>query len=147
YRHAGGFGVGGGVAALDSRQRRPDPIRVHADWHWAVRGWSWRHLPGGRGRLMATTVRVVRWDDQPWDAEGLNLTIAVNDTFNVSTIDQSNRVVALTPNATSYTKTLTADNWDDATFWWDGTLSSHFVANQTFTVQTIDLNNRVITLT
>ena len=97
---------------------------------------------------MATTVRIQRWDDQPWDAEGLvNPVIAVNDTFNVSTIDQSNRVVALTPNATSYTKTLTADTWDDATFWWDGSLSSHFVANQTFTVQTIDLNNRVITLT
>ena len=97
---------------------------------------------------MATTVRVQRWDDQPWDAEGnVSPPIAVNDTFNVSTIDQSNRVVALTPNATSYTKTLTADTWDDATFWWDGTLSSHFVANQTFTVQTIDLNNRVITLT
>ena len=95
---------------------------------------------------MATLVRVTRWDDQPWDAEGLSLTIAVNDTFNVSTIDQSNRVVALAPNATSYTKTLTADTWDDATFWWDGTLSSHFVASQTFTVTAIDLNNRVITL-
>ena len=95
---------------------------------------------------MATTVRITRWDDQPWDDAGGGLTIAVNDTFNVSTIDQSNRVVALTPNATSYTKTLTADTWDDATFWADGTLASHFVANQTFTVQTIDINNRVITL-
>ena len=96
---------------------------------------------------MATTVRVTRWDDQPWDAEGLTQpAINVNDTFNVSTIDLGNRVVALTPNATSYTKTLTADTWDDATFWWDGTISSHFVVSQTFTVQSIDLNNRVVTL-
>lgn len=95
---------------------------------------------------MATTFRVTRWDDQPWDAEGGGLTIAVNDTFNVSTIDQSNRVVALTPLASSYTKILTADTWDDATYWWDGTLASHFIVGQTFTVQTLDLNNRVITL-
>ena len=95
---------------------------------------------------MATTIRVSRWDDQPWDAEGLSLTIAVNDTFNVSTIDQGNRVVALTPLASSYTKTLTADMWDDATFWWDGTISSHFTVGQTFTVQSVDLNNRVVVL-
>lgn len=96
---------------------------------------------------MATTVRVVRWDDQPWDAEGMvQPAINVGDTFNIGTIDQSNRVVALTPNATSYTKTLTADTWDDATFWWDGTLSSHFTLNQTFTVQSLDLNNRVAVL-
>ena len=96
---------------------------------------------------MATTVRVVRWDDQPWDAEGLvQPAINVNDTFNVSTIDQSNRVVALAPNATSYTKTLLADNWDDATFWWDGTLASHFTGGQTFTVLSVDINNRVVTL-
>lgn len=95
---------------------------------------------------MATTFRVIRWDDQPWDAEGQNLTIAVNDTFNVSTIDQSNRVVALTPNVSAYTKTLTADTWDDMTFWSDGTLASHFTVGQTFTVQTLDVNNRVITL-
>ena len=95
---------------------------------------------------MATTFRVTRWDDQPWDDVMTGLTIAVNDTFTVSTIDLSNRVVALTPNVTAYTKTLTADTWDDATFWWDGTISSHFVANQTFTVTAIDLNNRVVTL-
>ena len=95
---------------------------------------------------MATTVRVTRWDDQPWDAEGNSLTIAVSDTFNVSTINQSNRVVELVPLSSSYTKTLTADSWDDATFWWDGTLSSHFTGGQTFTVTAIDLNNRAITL-
>lgn len=96
---------------------------------------------------MATTVRVLRWDDQPWDAEGGSLTIAVNDTFNVSSIDQSNRVVTLTPLSSSYTKSLLADSWDDATFWSDGTLASHFTQNQTFTVQSLDLNNRVVTLT
>jgi hypothetical protein len=95
---------------------------------------------------MATTVKVIRWDDQPWDDEGNMLTIAVSDTFNVSTIDQSNRVVALTPLSSSYTKTLTADTWDDATFWSDGTLASHFTVGQTFTVQTIDVNNRQIYL-
>lgn len=95
---------------------------------------------------MATTVKVLRWDDQPWDAEGGSLTIAVNDTFNVSTIDQSNRVVALTPLASAYTKTLTADTWDDSTFWWDGTISSHFTVGQTFTVQSVDINNRIAVL-
>jgi hypothetical protein len=88
----------------------------------------------------------MRWDDQPWDAEGLSLTIAVNDTFNVSAIDQSNRVVTLAPNSSSYTKSLIADTWDDATFWSDGTLASHFALNQTFTVQSVDTNNRVVTL-
>ena len=95
---------------------------------------------------MATTVKVLRWDDQPWDDSGLSLTIAVSDTFNVSTIDQSNRVVALTPLSSSYTKTLTADTWDDSTFWSDGTLASHFVVGQTFTVLSLDLNNRIVVL-
>jgi hypothetical protein len=96
---------------------------------------------------VATTVKVMRWDDQKWDDEGNALVIALSDTFTVSTIDQSNRVVALAPASTSYTSNLTADTWDDATFWWDGTLSTHFTNGQTFTVQTIDTNNRVITLT
>jgi hypothetical protein len=96
---------------------------------------------------VATTVKVLRWDDYPWDAEGLSLNIAVNDTFNVNVIDQSNRVVWLSPLSSNYTKNLVADTWDDATFWWDGTLSSHFIGGQTFTVQTIDVNNRQIYLT
>lgn len=96
---------------------------------------------------MATTVRVWRWDDQQWDDEGNSLTILVNDTFNVGVIDQSNRVVTLTPNSTSYPKSLIADTWDDATFFWDGTIASHFTVGQTFTVQSLDINNRVVTLT
>jgi len=95
---------------------------------------------------MATTVKVLRWDDQRWDDEGNSLTIAVNDTFTVANIDQNNKVVALAPGATSYPSSLIADTWDDSTFWTDGTLGSHFVANQTFTVQSIDINNRIVTL-
>lgn len=95
---------------------------------------------------MATTVKVVRWDDQRWDDEGNSLNIAVNDTFTVSAIDQSNRVVTLAPGSTSYPSSLIADTWDDATFWADGTLPSHFTQSQTFTVQSIDINNRIVTL-
>jgi hypothetical protein len=87
---------------------------------------------------MATLVRVSRWDDAAWDDAGnaLNL-VQVGGTFNVQTIDQSNRVVTFTP------QNLIADSWDDATFWSDGTIASHFTVNQTFTVQTVDINNRV----
>ena len=90
---------------------------------------------------MATMVRVSRWDDAAWDDAGnaLNL-VQVGNTFNVSSIDQNNRVVAFTP------QNLLADQWDDLTFWNDGTLVSHFVLNQTFTVQTVDINNRVVWL-
>jgi len=95
---------------------------------------------------MATTVKVQRWDDQRWDDEGNSLTIAISDTFTVSNIDQSNRVVTLAPGSTSYPSSLIADTWDDATFWVDGTLASHFVASQTFTVQSVDINNRVVYL-
>ena len=95
---------------------------------------------------MATTVRVMRWDDQRWDDEGNSLTIAVSDTFTVASIDQNNHVVTLAPASTSYVSNLLADTWDDATFWTDGTLASHFVANQTFTVSSIDINNRIVTL-
>jgi hypothetical protein len=90
---------------------------------------------------VATTVRVSRWDDAAWDDAGnaLNL-VQVGNTFNVSIIDQNNRVVAFTP------QNLLADMWDDATFWTDGTLASHFTINQTFTVQSVDINNRVAVL-
>jgi hypothetical protein len=90
---------------------------------------------------MATTVRVSRWDDAAWDDEGnaINL-VAVGNTFNVSAIDQDNRVVYFTP------QNLIADMWDDATFWSDGTLASHFAVNQTFTVTSIDTNNRIVVL-
>lgn len=97
---------------------------------------------------MATTVRVSRWDDATWDDLGLNVSqILVNDTFTVSNIDTNNRVVALAPASTSYTKNLTADSWDNATYWWDATLASHFTNGQTFTVQSIDVNNRILVLT
>jgi hypothetical protein len=90
---------------------------------------------------VATTVKVSRWDDAAWDDGGnaLNL-VQVGNTFNVSIIDQNNRVVAFTP------QNLIADMWDDATFWTDGTLASHFTINQTFTVQSLDINNRVAVL-
>lgn len=90
---------------------------------------------------MATTVRVQRWDDAAWDDGGnaVNL-VQVGNTFNVSAIDQSNRVVTFTP------QNLIADTWDDATFWTDGTLAQHFTVNQAFTVQSVDINNRAVTL-
>lgn len=95
---------------------------------------------------MATTVKVLRWDDQRWDDEGNSLTIAVNDTFTVSNIDQNNKVVTLAPGSTSYPSNLLADTWDDSTFWSDGTLANHFTQNQTFTVLSLDYNNRIVTL-
>jgi hypothetical protein len=87
---------------------------------------------------VATAVKVTRWDDAAWDDGGnaLNL-VQVGGTFNVSVIDQSNRIVYFTP------QNLMADSWDDATFWADGTLSSRFAVNQVFTVTSVDLNNRI----
>lgn len=87
---------------------------------------------------MATTVACTRWDDSAWDDEGNSVNLVQpGNTFNVSIIDQSNRVVWFTP------QNLCADTWANATFWWDGTLSSHFTLNQTFTCASVDLNNRI----
>lgn len=94
---------------------------------------------------MAVTFKIARWDDQSWDTGNI-YNINVNDTFNVSTIDQNNRVVTLVPLTSAYTSSLLADTWDDATFWWDGTLSSVITVGKTFTVQTVDTNNRTVWL-
>ena len=84
---------------------------------------------------MATTVKVSRWDDSNY----IN-TVSVGNTFTVAAIDNNNRVLSFTP------QNLVADSWDNATYWWDGTLASHFTLSQTFTVQSIDTNNKIIYL-
>lgn len=97
---------------------------------------------------MALTVKVDSWDDAKWDDSFSPASlIQLNDTFTVASIDLNNRVVSFAPASTSYSQNLTAKNWEDSS--WDdaGTGLSTIQMSQTFTVNLLDYNNRVVWLT
>lgn len=97
---------------------------------------------------MALQIKIDNWDDSKWDDSFSPASIIQSgDTFTVSSIDLNNRVVVLAPASTAYTQNLTARNWEDSS--WDdaGTGLSTVQAGQTFTVNLLDPNNRVVWLT
>lgn len=97
---------------------------------------------------MAITVKVDNWDDTKWDDSFSSASVIQSgDTFTVSSIDLNNRVVVFAPASTAYTQSLTARNWEDSS--WDdaGTGLGTIASGQTFTVNLLDVNNRVVWLT
>ena len=98
---------------------------------------------------MATIIRCTQWDDSPWDDGNTGTTsIAAGDTFTVATIEEGNRVVRLAVLSSNYSAgQIKATEWDDVTWWGDGgTIAQHVTVGQTFTVTSVDLNNRVVWL-
>lgn len=96
---------------------------------------------------MAITIRVDQWDNSAWNpAFTTGAAILVNDTFNVSTIDLNNRVVALTPLSSAYTGTLIVRSWDDSAWDDEWTGLGLLVVGQTFTVTLVNINNRAVYL-
>ena len=97
---------------------------------------------------MATTIKADQWFDVLWDDGGLGLPqIQVGDTFTVATIDTSNRVLRLAVQSSGFTGgQLFCGSWDDASYWLGQPGFLPFTVGQLFTVQTIDVSNRVVYL-
>lgn len=96
---------------------------------------------------MALSVKVDSWDDTKWDdAVSPASIINTGDTFTVSTIDLNNRTVTFAPASTNYTANLVAKSWDNSS--WDDSWSGlgTVAVSQTFTVLTLDFNNRIVWL-
>jgi hypothetical protein len=96
---------------------------------------------------MAITVKVDSWDDAKWDDSFSSASVIQSgDTFTVANIDLNNRVVVFAPASSAYTSNLTAKNWEDSS--WDdaGSGLSSIQSGQTFTVNLLDFNNRVVWL-
>lgn len=97
---------------------------------------------------MAITVKVDTWDDTKWDDSFTPASlIQLSDTFIVSAMDINNRTVSFAPSTTNYTANLVARSWENSS--WDdaGSGLGSIVNGQTFTVNLIDYNNRVVWMT
>jgi hypothetical protein len=90
---------------------------------------------------VATTLSITQWDNYGWNALGTNVgLINVGDTYTVSAIDSSNWVVWLTPH------NLRVTDWGNNSYWAVNGMNP-ISLNQTFTVASLDLNNRIVNLT